>query len=229
MSEITTATRTGDRLVEISTDSITLEGNLGIPEGAEGIAVFVHGSGSSRMSPRNQFVAGSLRRGGLATLLFDLLSKEEEKIDIHTRQLRFDIDLLTRRVLGAIQWIADNPDTKDLRIGYFGSSTGAAAALIASVELPGTVGAVVSRGGRPDLAMSVLARVKAPTLFIVGGNDRPVIDLNRRALEKMSAEKKLEIVPNAGHLFEEPGTLEQVVGLAGEWFGRYLTVGNESH
>lgn len=228
MSEITTATRAGEHLVEIRIGSITLEGNLSIPEGAEGIVVFVHGSGSSRMSPRNQFVAGSLRKGGLATLLFDLLSSEEERIDIRTGSLRFDIDLLTRRVLEATQWIAHNADAKDLRIGYFGSSTGAAAALIAVAELPGAIGAVVSRGGRPDLAMSVLARVKAPTLFIVGGRDHPVIDLNRRAMEKMTAEKRMEIVPNAGHLFEEPGALEQVVELAGQWFGRYLTYGNES-
>ncbi len=228
MSHIEAIPRIRKYAMEIGTESVTLKGDLNTPEMAKGIVVFVHGSGSSRLSPRNQFIAGSLWKEGFATLLFDLLTSEE-RIDIRTNQLHLDINLLTGRVLGAIQWIAGNPYTRDLRIGVFGSGTGAAAALIAAVNAPGAIGAVVSRGGRPDCAMSVLARVRVPTLFIVGGHDYPVIDLNRRAMEKMmSAENKVEIVPNAGHLFEEPGAMERVVGLACEWFGRYLASGSES-
>jgi putative phosphoribosyl transferase len=212
-----------ERLVQVSTDSVILEGNLGIPEGAEGIVLFAHGSGSSRFSPRNQFVARVLREGGLATLLIDLLTSEEEKIDRRTRHLRFDIDLLAGRLVGATDWLSQHPDTRDLHIGHFGSSTGAAAALIAATERPDVVEAIVSRGGRPDLADPVLPDVKAPTLLIVGGNDIPVIELNQQALAQLRTEKKLEIVPGATHLFEEPGALEQVAQLARRWFQRYLT------
>jgi putative phosphoribosyl transferase len=212
-----------ERLVQVSTDSVILEGNLGIPVGVEGIVLFAHGSGSSRFSPRNQFVARVLREGGLATLLIDLLTSEEEKIDRRTRHLRFDIDLLAGRLVGATDWLSQHPDTRDLHIGHFGSSTGAAAALIAATERPDVVEAIVSRGGRPDLADPVLPDVKAPTLLIVGGNDIPVIELNQQALAQLRTEKKLEIVPGATHLFEEPGALEQVAQLARRWFQRYLT------
>jgi len=212
-----------ERLVQVSTDSVILEGNLGIPEGAEGIVLFAHGSGSSRFSPRNQFVARVLREGGLSTLLIDLLTSEEEKIDRRTRHLRFDINLLAGRLVGATDWLSQHPDTRDLPIGHFGASTGAAAALIAATERPDVVEAIVSRGGRPDLAGPVLPDVKAPTLLIVGGNDIPVIELNQQALAQLRTEKKLEIVPGATHLFEEPGALEQVAQLARQWFQRYLT------
>jgi len=212
-----------ERLVQVSTDSVILEGNLGIPEGAEGIVLFAHGSGSSRFSPRNQFVARVLREGGLSTLLIDLLTSEEEKINRRTRHLRFDINLLAGRLVGATDWLSQHPDTRDLPIGHFGASTGAAAALIAATERPDVVEAIVSRGGRPDLAGPVLPDVKAPTLLIVGGNDIPVIELNQQALAQLRTEKKLEIVPGATHLFEEPGALEQVAQLARQWFQRYLT------
>jgi dienelactone hydrolase len=202
-----------------------LEGILNIPERAEGIVVFVHGSGSSRNSPRNQYVAQQLNEGGLATLLFDLLTAEEEQIDLRTRHLRFDIDLLARRTMEATDWLIQQPFTKELNVGHFGASTGAAAALIAAAERPGVVRAVVSRGGRPDLASKALPRVKAPTLLIVGGNDVPVIGMNEQALEQMEtgSEKKLKIIPGATHLFEEPGALEQVVRLARDWFHRFLS------
>jgi len=202
---------------------VTLEGNLVIPEDAQGIVMFVHGSGSSRHSSRNKFVARTLQEGGLATLLFDLLTAEEEQIDMRTRHLRFDIDLLAERVVGATDWLLAQPDTRELDIGYFGSSTGAAAALIAATERPEAVYAVVSRGGRPDLAQRVLPQVQTPTLLIVGGHDRPVIGMNESALEQVGAEeRKLEIVPGATHLFEEPGALEAVARQARDWFQRYL-------
>ena len=210
--------------VRIPIDSITLEGNLIIPEGAKGIVIFAHGSGSSRHSPRNQYVAQALQKDGLATLLFDLLTVEEEKVDMLTRHLRFDIDLLANRLVNVTNWLLSNPATKDLNIGYFGASTGAAAALIAAKEHAGTIKAVVSRGGRPDLAESALIYVEAPTLLIVGGKDTQIIDLNRWALDRMiMLDKELKIVPSATHLFEEPGTLEEVARLAGEWFKRYLS------
>ncbi|HIH94596.1 TPA: alpha/beta hydrolase [Methanosarcina acetivorans] len=213
-----------DAEVRISIDGIHLEGILSIPEGARGIVVFVHGSGSSRHSPRNQYVAEELQKGGLGTLLFDLLTVEEERVDMLTRHLRFDIDLLSKRLIDTTNWLLHNPDTEKLNIGYFGSSTGAAAALIAAKEHSETVKAVVSRGGRPDLAESALMCVKAPTLLIVGGEDIQVIDLNRWALDRMvMPEKELKIVPGATHLFEEPGTLEEVARLAGEWFKRYIS------
>ncbi|KKG81030.1 DeoR faimly transcriptional regulator [Methanosarcina mazei] len=212
--------------VRIPVDSINLEGNLNIPERARGIVIFVHGSGSSRHSPRNQYVADELRRAGLGTLLFDLLTIEEERIDMMTRHLRFDIELLSKRLIDVTGWVLNRPETRDLNIGYFGASTGAAAALIAAKEYATAVKAVVSRGGRPDLAESALIHVKAPTLLIVGGKDIQVIDLNKWALERIVAlDKELKIVPGATHLFEEPGALEEVARLAGKWFTRYLADG----
>jgi len=212
-----------DSEVRIPIDSIILEGNLIIPEGAKGIVVFAHGSGSSRYSPRNQYVARELQKEGLGTLLFDLLTAEEERIDMVTAHLRFDIDLLANRLVDVTTWLSSNPDTKELNIGYFGASTGAAAALIAAKERSNAVKAVVSRGGRPDLAEKALPGVKAPTLLIVGGEDFQVIDMNQWALDRLTVkEKQLKIVPGATHLFEEPGTLEEVAHLAGEWFKKYL-------
>ena len=204
-----------------------MDGNLNIPEGASGIVLFAHGSGSSRHSPRNQYVAQRLREQGLATLLIDLLTPDEETVDLRTRHLRFDIGLLAQRLIGASDWLGRNPDTRKLPMGYFGASTGAGAALVAAAELPERVGAVVSRGGRPDLAGSALARVRAPTLLIVGGNDIPVIEMNRAALDELRAEKRLEIVPGATHLFEEPGAIEKVARLASRWLERYLNAFNE--
>lgn len=208
--------------VYIDAGPVRLEGNLTIPRGAEGVVLFAHGSGSSRHSPRNRYVAQVLVDAGLGTLLMDLLTPEEEAVDMYTAQLRFDIDLLAGRVVAATDWLSANPATSDLSIGYFGASTGAAAALAAAAERPDEVGAVVSRGGRPDLAGPVLDRVKAPTLLIVGGNDAPVIGMNQEALELLRVEKEMKIVPGATHLFEEPGALEQVARLAADWFTRYL-------
>jgi len=200
-----------------------LEGDLVIPEKATAIIAFAHGSGSSRHSPRNQYVAHVLQKGGLATLLFDLLTAEEERIDVRTAQLRFDIALLARRLSEATAWLKKDADTRDLLIGYFGASTGAAAALVAAAQRPGDVFAVVSRGGRPDLAGASLPLVKASTLLIVGGDDTPVIDMNEDAFRQLRMEeKKLEIVPGATHLFEEPGTLERVASLARDWFRKEL-------
>ena len=212
-----------ERLVQIPAGAVTLEGNLSVPEGARGVVLFAHGSGSSRHSPRNRYVAGALREVGLATLLMDLLTADEEAIDLQTRRLRFDIGLLADRLVGATDWLAQNPNTRDLRIGYFGASTGAAAALVAAAERPNAVGAIVSRGGRPDLAGAALARVRAPTLLIVGGHDIPVIGMNQEAMAQLHVETKLEIVPGATHLFEEPGALEEVARLAREWLARYLS------
>lgn len=208
--------------VEIAIDkAVTIKGSLDIFDQAKRIVLFAHGSGSSRFSQRNRYVAGILHQRGIANLLIDLLTEEEEKIDLVTRRLRFDIDLLTKRVIGATRWLLANPNLSGLRIGYFGASTGAAAALVAAAELCESISAVVSRGGRPDLAGPALSKVKAPTLLIVGGNDFVVIDLNKRAMEQLAGEK-LAIVPDAGHLFEEPGALEQVAGHATQWFERYL-------
>ena len=208
--------------IQIPIDSIILEGNLTIPEGTKGIVVFAHGSGSSRFSPRNRYVAQELQKEGLGTLLFDMLTAEEEKIDMITAHLRFDIDLLANRLVNVTNWLLSNHDTKNLNIGYFGASTGAAAALIAAKE-HANIKAVVSRGGRPDLAEKALPDVKAPTLLIVGGEDYQVIEMNQWALDQLKSEQKeLQIVPGATHLFEEPGTLEEVANLAGEWFKRYL-------
>jgi len=200
-----------------------LEGELNVPVGAGGIVLFAHGSGSSHHSPRNQFVARTIREAQVGTLLFDLLTREEESVDIQTRQLRFDISLLARRLVDATNWVKREADLWHLRVGYFGSSTGGGAALVAAAEFGESIGAVVSRGGRPDLAGSdVLQRVKAPTLLIVGGQDEPVIKMNEEADAWLRCEKELKIVPGASHLFEEPGKLEEVARLAAEWFGRYL-------
>ena len=211
------------RAVRVSVGSVSLEGDLTVPGEARGAVIFAHGSGSSRHSPRNRFVAGRLQAAGLATLLIDLLTAEEEAAEAYTRHLRFDIGLLAGRLLGATDWLASAPETTRLAIGYFGASTGAGAALVAASGRPEGVGAVVSRGGRPDLAGDALPRVRAPTLLIVGGDDVPVIGLNRIALERIgAAAKDLVIVPGASHLFEEPGALEEVARLAADWFARYL-------
>ncbi len=200
----------------------TLAGDLTMAEESVGVVLFAHGSGSSRHSPRNRQVAVALNDAGLATLLLDLLSEDEEELDLQTGELRFDIALLGRRVVAATDWLVAHSETATLPIGYFGASTGAAAALVAAAERPDPVGAIVSRGGRPDLAGPALGRVRAPTLLIVGGEDRVVIGLNREALAELHVEKALEIVPGATHLFEEPGALEQVAELARNWFARYL-------
>lgn len=211
-----------EQQVLVCADNVTLEGELVIPQSAAGIVLFAHGSGSSRHSSRNRFVAQRLQKAGLATLLFDLLTLQEEEVDVLTRQHRFDIDLLTRRLAGATNWLCQQPQASQLAIGYFGASTGAAAALRAAAELPDKVSAVVSRGGRPDLAMTELPRVQAPTLLIVGGFDTQVIELNRQAQVQLNVENSLDIVPGATHLFEEPGTLEQVADLAINWFVGHL-------
>jgi dienelactone hydrolase len=211
------------RLVRVPAGAVALEGNLTQPEGAHGIVLFAHGSGSSRHSPRNRFVAQELQRAGLATLLIDLLTADEEAVDLHTAHLRFDIGLLAERLVGATDWLANESETEGLAVGYFGASTGAGAAQVAAAERPAVVGAVVSRGGRPDLAGPALPQVQTPTLLIVGGNDVPVIRLNQDALAALGAgEKQLMIVPGASHLFEEPGTLEEVARLASAWFSRHL-------
>ena len=207
-----------EHLVEIPADAVVLQGALVIPARASGIVLFAHGSGSSRHSPRNNFVAGVLRSAGLGTLLMDLLTRGEDVAP----EARFDIDLLTRRLEAATRWVAELEQTKSLALGYFGASTGAAAALQAAASLGARIGAVVSRGGRPDLAWPALRRVEAPTLLIVGGLDDVVIELNQRAYEELRAEKQLITIPGATHLFEEPGTLEDVARLASEWFRRYL-------
>ena len=209
--------------VRIPIGRIVLEGELIISAEAKGIVLFAHGSGSSRFSPRNQFVAKFLREQHLATLLIDLLIAEEEKVDQITRALRFDIDLLAERLIGITNWLLQDVRTKALHIGYFGSSTGAAAALIAAGKMGTSISAVVSRGGRPDLASHHLSQVQAPTLLIVGGADDVVIELNQEAYDVLPCVKKLEIVAQAAHLFEEPGALEKVADLAGKWFLKYLS------
>jgi putative phosphoribosyl transferase len=200
---------------------VVLHGGLELPPAAAAVILFAHGSGSSRHSPRNQYVAGVLHEAGLGTLLFDLLSNEEEAADSYNRELRFDIELLATRLLAATRWVREQPVTASLRLGYFGASTGAAAALIAAAE-DEHVGAVVSRGGRPDLAGNALDRVRAPTLLIVGGADEPVISLNRHAARRLRCEHELEIIPGASHLFEEPGTLDQAATMAARWFAAHL-------
>jgi putative phosphoribosyl transferase len=231
-----------ERIVRISVDeqkepmtapstNTTLEGNLIIPKAAEGIVVFAHGSGSSRHSPRNQYVAQVLNNAGLATLLTDLLTREEEKLDDKTRQHRFNIDLLAKRLVAITDWITQNPDTQKLFVGYFGASTGAAAALVAAAERGNIISAIVSRGGRPDLAGSeALRNVQAPTLFIVGEKDVEVIGMNKNAMKQLDQveRKKLKIVPGATHLFEEPGTLEEVARLARGWFQCYFLIKKHS-
>ena len=210
------------RELQIQTGQAVLPGNLHIPDGATAVVLFAHGSGSSRHSARNQFVAQSLNNVGLATLLFDLLTPEEEAIDLRTREHRFNIGLLVERLVDATKWAQEQEQTRDLRVGYFGSSTGGGAALVAAAQIPRDVGAVVSRGGRPDLTGEALPKVQAPTLLIVGGNDDIVIELNEQARDRMRCEVKLEIVPAATHLFEEPGALEKVAKLASDWFLLHL-------
>ncbi len=211
-----------EKLVVVTTDSVRLEGNLVVPPTAQGIVLFAHGSGSSRHSPRNRYVAKVMQQAGLATLLFDLLTSEEERIDLRTRHLRFDIGLLASRLIDTTKWLAQYPDTCNLKVGYFGASTGASAALIAAADKPQAVSAIVSRGGRPDLAGTALTRVQAPTLLIVGGYDVPVIAMNQEAMAQLRSEKQLQIVPKATHLFEEPGALEAVAQLATQWFQRFF-------
>ena len=209
--------------VVFDVEGVALEGTLVVPTDAQGVVLFAHGSGSSRYSPRNRYVAQLLHSQGIGTLLFDLLTRQEELADQRSGELRFDIPFLARRLVGATRWIADNPSTRDLKVGYFGASTGAAAALVAGAELPTVISAIVSRGGRPDLAGSALAVVRAPTLLVVGGNDGPVITMNRDALAHLRCpDKKLVIIPGATHLFEEPGTLEAAARVAAEWFSRHF-------
>lgn len=212
-----------EKLVHVKLGKTVLQGNLTIPKGSEGIVLFAHGSGSSRHSPRNQYVARVLQEAGLSTLLIDLLTVAEERVDAYTMHLRFDIGLLAQRLVAATDWLVNNKETRHLNIGYFGASTGAAAALVAASKHSDVVLAIVSRGGRPDLAGSSLPHVKAPTLLIVGRDDDPVIDLNEQAREQMQTECKIVIVPGSTHLFEEPGKLEEVAKLATEWFTKYLT------
>ncbi len=225
MSEVivnNTTYQTSEVIVQAGKDQ--LGGNLTIPAESNAIVLFVHGSGSSRFSSRNRFVAKTLNDAGLATLLFDLLTAEEEEVDQYTREYRFDIPLLSRRLVNAIDWTKNFESTQALRIGLFGSSTGAAAALIGSTKRPKEVGAVVSRGGRPDLAGGALPNVRAPTLLIVGGDDSVVIQLNEEASKLLNVEQQIEIVPGATHLFEEPGKLEQVAKLASNWFVKHLLI-----
>jgi putative phosphoribosyl transferase len=215
--------------VSIEAREVFLQGTLSIPKGASAVVMFAHGSGSSRRSPRNRFVAQELRHAGLGTLLFDLLTADEESVDRETGELRFDIVFLARRLADATQWLLKQPQMAAAKIGYFGASTGAAAALVAAARMPGTIGAIVSRGGRPDLAGEALAQVTAPTLLIVGGNDEPVIGMNRQALAELgSAVKRIHIVPRATHLFEEPGALEEVARLAADWFNKYLVASSQA-
>lgn len=210
------------RVLRIGSEASSLDGFLTLPTEAAGLVVFAHGSGSSRFSPRNRFVADSLNAVGLGTLLFDLLTSEEQIEDERTAALRFDIPLLATRLVRVVDWLAEEAWASSLPLGLFGASTGAAAALICAAERPQTVHAVVSRGGRPDLAADALSRVQAPTLLIVGGHDNVVIDLNEAAAAQLQVTHRVEIVAGATHLFEEAGTLEEVARLAGTWFGQYL-------
>jgi putative phosphoribosyl transferase len=212
-------------LVQVDADGVRLEGNLLIPKDAKAVIVFAHGSGSSRFSSRNRAVAHSLRQAGFATLLLDLLTAAEEAADAHTGHHRFDIEMLARRLVGTVEWLAEQREPGHLPVGMFGASTGGGAALVAAAEIPQQVGAVVSRGGRPDLAGDALPLVKAPTLLIVGGDDAPVIEMNRDAYDRMSCDRELKIIPGATHLFEEPGKLEEVSRLAKSWFSEKLVSG----
>jgi putative phosphoribosyl transferase len=213
-----------DTTVAVRAGGVTLDGSLEVPARAAGVVLFAHGSGSGRHSPRNRFVAGKLREAGLGTLLVDLLTEDEEEIDAHTGHLRFDIGLLAGRLAGAIDWLSAEPATAALPVGLFGASTGGGAALVAATRRPERVRAVVSRGGRPDLAGDVLPAVRAATLLIVGGDDDVVIGLNELALKRLGAPvKELVIIPGASHLFEEPGKLDEVARLAADWFARHLT------
>jgi putative phosphoribosyl transferase len=211
-----------EQAVHVPAGEVSLDGDLDLPHGARGIVLFAHGSGSSRLSPRNRHVARLLNEAGLATLLVDLLTPEEEAFDARTARLRFDIDLLAERLVEVTDWLGDRAETRGLRRGYFGASTGAAAALVAAAARPQVVHALVSRGGRPDLAGPALPLVRAPTLLIVGGEDVAVIELNRRALAQLRTEADLAIVPGATHLFEEAGALDEVARLARQWFERHL-------
>jgi dienelactone hydrolase len=211
-----------DQSLQIPAGSVVLDADLAVPEGAQGVVLFAHGSGSGRHSPRNRYVAGELQQAGLATVLADLLTPAEEQLDARTAELRFDIGLLAVRLVELTDWLTTHEPTAGLAIGLFGASTGAAAALVAATRRPAAVDAIVSRGGRPDLAGDALAAVRQPTLLIVGGRDTVVIELNRRAMAMIPGETRLEIVPGATHLFEEPGALEQVARLARDWFVRHL-------
>jgi putative phosphoribosyl transferase len=213
---------TEERTVRVQAAGVDLDGTLAIPASAQGIVLFAHGSGSSRFSSRNRQVASFLREGGLATLLIDLLTPDEDAVDSVTREFRFDIDRLADRLVGTCEWLGAERDTADLPIGLFGASTGGGAALVAAAALPDRIRAVVSRGGRPDLAGDALERVRAPTLLIVGGDDLVVIELNRAAMQRLRAPHRLEIVPGATHLFEEPGALEEVARLARDWLTRFV-------
>lgn len=212
-----------ETLVKIPVGKLNLEGELTIPQDAHGLVLFVHGSGSSRKSPRNRYVAQVLNAAGIATLLFDLLTAEEEVVDERTREFRFDIELLAERLEKATDWVIKNPTTKNLSLGYFGASTGAAAALIAETRTSHLIRAIVSRGGRPDLAYTHLPKVKAPTLLLVGGFDEIVIELNEKTLSHLICPKKLVIIEGATHLFEESGTLEEVAETARDWFLKYFS------
>jgi dienelactone hydrolase len=223
----TSSTTEATRAVTIHAEGVRLAGDLTVPDAAAGVVAFAHGSGSGRHSPRNRQVAAGLAEAGLATLLMDLLTEDEEQVDLRTRELRFDIPLLANRMVEAIDWLAREPSTQSLAVGCFGASTGAAAALIAAAQRPDRVRAVVSRGGRPDLAAGELTVVRAPTLLIVGGADPVVIDLNRQAQQQMRRQTRLEIVEGASHLFEEPGALERVTELARDWFHTYLAGGKD--
>lgn len=213
--------------ISIIRDSVRLKGNLVIPNQAQGVVLFAHGSGSNRFSLRNRHVAKTLQRSGLATLPIDLLTPAEEEIDRRTGQLRFNIGLLGERLVDWTKWLLQNPNTEQLKIGYFGASTGSAAALLAAADFPDGVGAIVSRGGRPDLVGSALSRVKAPTLLIVGGRDLPAIEMNRKAFAQLRSEKEMVIIPGATHLFEEAGALQEVARLSSIWFNRYFSLCNK--
>lgn len=208
--------------VSVPVGKSTIEGNLTIPSGADSIVLFAHGSGSGRFSTRNQYVARVLNESGIGTFLVDLLTKEEEEADTETGEYRFNINLLAERLVATTEWLKKNPATKGLAVGYFGSSTGAAAALIAAARFPKDVKTIVSRGGRPDLASQQLHKVHVPTLFIVGRRDTEVLELNKEAMAQVPAEKRLEIIPGATHLFEEPGKLEEVARLSAKWFSAHL-------
>jgi putative phosphoribosyl transferase len=221
MTEMTTQQEI-EHTVEIPSGLVTLIGTLTVPRTARGIVLFAHGSGSSRHSPRNRYVARVLGQAGLATMLLDLLTPAEEEQDRFTAQLRFDIGLLAGRLVDGTNWVARRADTRDLAVGYFGASTGAAAALIAAAEQARRIRAVVSRGGRPDLAGDALKRVQAPTLLIVGEHDPEVMHLNEQAQAHLAGERRLAVIPGATHLFEEPGTLEKAAHLARDWFARHL-------
>jgi putative phosphoribosyl transferase len=221
---VTSEVKTTEREVQIPAGKVAVEGSLSVPEGSAGVVVFAHGTGSGRHSPRNRLVAGVLRNARFATLLMDLLTPEEEAVDLQTAGLRFDVALLAERLLAATRWLRDySPEGGELALGYFGASTGAAAAIVAATKAGDEVKAIVSRGGRPDLAGDALSSLGSPTLLLVGSNDLPVLEMNRDALKRLQCDKRLEVVEGASHLFEEPGTLEQVARLARDWFGRHLT------